>query len=202
MEKKETLQTEKYVREALSGEGSGHDWWHIHRVRQNALNIAETEGGDREIIELTALLHDIADSKNHDGDHSVGPKVARKWLESIDVSEEKIKHICTIIEKQSFSAKSSLMETIEGQIVQDADRLEAIGAIGIARCFAYGGNKNRLIYDPSGEDQSTSVQHFYDKLLKVKDLMNTETAKSIAEKRHKFIEAYLEQFYAEWEGKR
>ena len=164
-------QTEQYVKMAFEGEGSGHDWLHIDSVRKNSLKIANVEGGDIEIVELAALLHDIADSKNHNGDHSVGPKIARKWLESIDVPEEKIKHICTIIEKQSFSAKSSPMETIEAQIVQDADRLEAIGAIGIARCFAYGGNKSRSMYDPSGEDKSTSIQHFYDKLLKVKDLM-------------------------------
>ena len=190
--------TEQFVKNKHQGESSGHDWWHIEAVRKNALLIAQTETCDLEVVELAALLHDIADSKFHNGDHSAGALVARDWLESQKLVEQKIEHICKIIEKQSFSASSGILETIEAQIVQDADRLEALGAIGIARCFAYGGKKGRLIYDPTGITNQHSIQHFYDKLLTLIDLFNTEEGKKLAQPRHDFLKQFLDQFLNEW----
>jgi uncharacterized protein len=188
---------ELFVKTKLEGEASGHDWWHIQAVRRNAMLIAETETCDLLIVELAALFHDIADSKFNGGDHTVGPRIAREWSEAKGLSDEQITNICTIIQNQSYSANAGRLPTIEGRIVQDADRLEAIGAIGIARCFAYGGSKGRLIYDPTGETTEHSIQHFYDKLLNVKDLLNTKKGKELAEGRHKFLEYFLKQFHDE-----
>lgn len=209
------LQTTAFVKEKLSGEASGHDWWHVWRVWKTALYMCEKENANTFVVQLAALLHDIADYKFHGGDDSVGPRVARDWLESLAVEEEVIAHVCTIIKDASFKGAhvTSHMSTIEGKIVQDADRLDAIGAIGVARAFAYGGHKGREIYNPDipphmhnsfeeyKNNHSPAINHFYEKLLLLKDLMNTETAKRMAQERHAFMERYLEQFYTEWEGK-
>jgi len=204
--------TESFVREVLEGEGSGHDWWHIHRVRNNALNIAKKYEVDIFTIELAALLHDIADHKFHNGDETIGLRKAQEWLKSIDVSEDIIQNVLEIMSQMSYSS-GQIPNTLEGKIVQDADRIDAIGAIGIARTFAYGGFKKREIYNPNitpvkeqtleayKKNTDPTLNHFYDKLLKLKDMMNTEEAKSIAEKRHKYMEGFLAQFYAEWDAK-
>lgn len=204
------------MQQLLSGEGSGHDWWHILRVWNNAKTIAAREQADLFIVELAALLHDIGDHKFHNGDETVGPRMARAWLEQQAVPEETIVHVCSIIQQLSFkgAGTSSHMPTLEGQIVQDADRLDAIGAIGIARTFAYGGHKNREIHNPTiapelhtsfaqyKSSTAPTINHFYEKLLLLKDRMHTETAKEMAAGRHAHMEAYLEQFFAEWQGER
>ncbi len=208
--------TVAFVQDRLKFAEAGHDWWHIQRVWNNTKLILETESADRLVCELTALLHDIADSKFHDGDETIGPRVAGEFLASIGVEEQVIEQVKLIILNMSF--KASLGEVTyhskELEVVQDADRLDAIGAIGIARAFNYGGYKNREMYDPNiapkpnlskEEYKKTSaptINHFYEKLLLLKDKMNTPTAKAIAEQRHQFMEMFLQQFYAEWEGKR
>ena len=203
------------VRQKLEGEGSGHDWWHIYRVWKTAIHIGKEEKADMFVVELTALLHDIADWKFCGGDDTVGPKEARKILFKLEVSEEVIVHVCEIISTMAFKGAGvkSIVRTLEGKVVQDADRLDAIGAIGIARVFAYGGHKGRAIYDPEHKPvlhktkeeyikaEGSSVNHFYEKLLLLKELMNTDSAKKIAKERHKFMEEYLDRFYKEWEGK-
>lgn len=209
--------TADFVKEKMLGEGSGHDWWHVYRVWQLAKTIADTEPeANRLIVELGALLHDIADWKFADGDLEAGPRAARKWLESCNADEETITHIEDILRNTSFKgAKVALnLTSIEAKIVSDADKLDAMGAIGIARAFAYGGSKNRSMYEPDQKptlhatfeayktDQSHTVNHFYEKLLLLKDIMQTETAKKLAQSRHEYMEKYLEEFYAEWEGKR
>lgn len=208
------LQTEAYVRETLSADTAGHDWWHIYRVWKNAQQIARGEEVDLFVVELAALLHDIADHKFHGGDENIGPKTARAWLEKLDVEESVIAHVTEIIASLSFKGAqvATPMRTLEGKVVQDADRLDAIGAIGIARAFAYGGYKGRAIYDPNIPPEShgsfdaykksntPSINHFYEKLLLLKERMNTPTAHQIAETRHQFMETYLEHFYREWEG--
>ena len=206
-------QTAEFVKQKLEGEGSGHDWWHIYRVWQNAKSIAQEEGGNHFVIELAALLHDIADHKFHNGDESVGPKVAREFLSSIGAEENTLKMVIQIMEEISFS-KGMLPTSLEGKIVQDADRLDAIGAIGIARTFAYGGFMKREIYNPNipvedyenkeayKKNTNPTLNHFYDKLLKLKDLMNTAKGKHLAEGRHAYMKEYLNQFYLEWEGER
>jgi uncharacterized protein len=208
-------ETENYVKQLLSGEGSGHDWWHILRVWNNAKTIAAAEDADLFIVELAALLHDIGDHKFHNGDETVGPRMAADWLTQLKVPAKTIDHICNIISELSFkgAGTTSEMSTQEGRIVQDADRLDAIGAIGIARTFAYGGHKNREIYNPTIKPELHSnfeayknstgptINHFYEKLLLLKDRMHTGTALKMAEERHQYMEAYLQQFYAEWEGK-
>lgn len=214
MTEKEILkQTSDFVRQKLEGEGTGHDWWHIYRVWQNAKAIVKEEGGNVFVIELAALLHDIADHKFHNGDESVGPKVATAFLLSLDVFQVVIDQVIQIMEEISFS-KGMLPSSLEGRIVQDADRLDAIGAIGIARAFAYGGYKEREIYNPDipsteyatkeeyKKNTNPTVNHFYEKLLLLKDLMNTAKGKAMAEERHIFMKNYLEQFYQEWDGKR
>ncbi len=209
-------QTADFVRQSLAGAESGHDWWHIERVWNNAKLIAKSEDVDLFVVELAALLHDIADSKFHDGDEDIGPKKAGDYLQGLAVDDDTIEHIQKIIKNMSF--KASLGEVTfhskELEVVQDADRLDAIGAIGIARAFTYGGFKNRELYDPeiapdlnmSKEEYKNSsaptINHFYEKLLLLKDKMNTATGKKIARERHHFMETYLEQFYAEWNGKR
>lgn len=203
-----------FVKEQLNNAEGGHDWFHIERVYKNALLIAKEEVCNLQIVQLSALLHDIADSKFHDGDESVGPKVARRFLESQNVAGEIIDAVINIIENISFKGGNfeKKFSSIELDIVQDADRLDAIGAIGIARAFNYGGFKNRALYDPkiapnlnmSAEEykrsQAPTINHFYEKLLLLKDKMNTPTGKNIAKQRHQFMEKFLSEFYAEWEG--
>lgn len=208
--------TIKFVQEKLQNAESGHDWFHIERVYKNAVLISKSEKCNFFVVQLAALLHDIADSKFHDGDENIGPKTAELFLKSENVSEEIIFHVVQIIKNISFKGGNfkSKFNSIELQIVQDADRLDAIGAIGIARTFNYGGFKNRQIYNPeiipnlkmTKEEYKNStaptINHFYEKLLLLKDKMNTTTGKLIAEKRHQFMEVFLEQFFAEWEGSR
>lgn len=203
------------IRSTLEGEGSGHDWWHILRVWNMAKHLCEIERADFFVVELAALLHDIADWKFHDGDDTVGPRVAREILAGHEVNSIVADHVATIIATMSFKGAGvpTPMATLEGKIVQDADRLDAIGAIGIARTFAYGGNKNREMYNPEQKpiqhdskeayfnNGSHTINHFYEKLLLLKDRMNTNAAKSIAQGRHQFMEQFLERFYHEWEGK-
>jgi len=207
-------QTVQFVRQTLRGAESGHDWWHIQRVWNNAILISKTEHADTFIIELAALLHDIADSKFHDGDEEIGPQRAGEFLKSIGLEETIIIHIQQIIRNMSFKASLGQVDfhSKEMEVVQDADRLDAIGAIGIARAFTYGGYKNRELYNPdippaltmSKEDYKKSnaptINHFYEKLLLLKDKMNTDTGLRIAEERHRFMLTYLEQFYNEWNG--
>lgn len=206
-----------YVQKNLKGAEGGHDWFHIQRVYSNAQQIAKGETADGLVVSLGALLHDIADSKFHDGDETIGPKIASDFLKSINVKEEVIEHVIHIIDNISF--KNSLtsegkdrFNSIELQIVQDADRLDAIGAIGIARAFNYGGFKNRELYNPEiapnlnlskkeyKKSNAPTINHFYEKLLLLKDKMNTTTGKKMAEDRHVYMLNYLEQFYKEWHG--
>ena len=217
LEKTEIIsKTADFVRSKLEGEGSGHDWWHIQRVWNTAKNIASqtSEEADILIVELAALLHDIADHKFHGGDTTVGPKVAREWLKSIHVQEKVILHVAEIIHDLSFKGAevATPMNTIEGEIVQDADRLDAIGAIGIARAFAYGGYKSRELYNPEVKprmhtsfeayknDKGHTINHFYEKLFLLKDKMNTDIAKAIANERHQFMTEYVDRFLKEWNG--
>ena len=209
------IQTAKYIKLRLNGEGSGHDWWHVYRVWKNAVHIAESEEADLFIVELAALLHDIADWKFNDGNDDIGPQMAKEWLERLNVEETVVVHVCSIIHDISFKGAgvATNMKTIEGMIVQDADRLDAMGAIGIGRAFAYGGSKGREMYNPELKPENhnsfeqyknskgSSINHFYEKLLLLKELLNTETARKIAEKRHVFMEEYLSEFFLEWEGK-
>ena len=203
-----------FVKNQLTHAEGGHDWFHIERVYKNALLIAEEEECDLTVVKLAALLHDIADSKFHGGDESVGPKTARTFLESQNVSEAIISHVIAIIENISFKGGNfeKKFNSKELEIVQDADRLDAIGAIGIARTFNYGGFKNRPLYNPNIQpnlnmskeeyknSESPTLNHCYEKLLLLKDKMNTETGKKIAQKRHDFMVTFLSQFYAEWDG--
>ena len=203
-----------FVKQQLENAEGGHDWFHIERVYKNALLIAEGEDCDLTVVKLGALLHDIADSKFHGGDETVGPKTARTFLESQNVSEDIILHVIAIIENISFKGGNfeKKFNSKELEIVQDADRLDALGAIGIARTFNYGGFKNRPLYNPNIQpnlnmskeeyknSESPTLNHFYEKLLLLKDKMNTETGKKIAQKRHDFMVTFLSQFYAEWDG--
>ena len=203
-----------FVKKQLAHAEGGHDWFHIERVYKNALLIAKEEDCDLTVVKLEALLHDIADSKFHGGDESIGPKIAREFLESQNISEEIISHVIAIIENISFKGGNfeKTFSSKELEIVQDADRLDAIGAIGIARTFNYGGFKNRPIYNPNIQpklnmskeeyknSEAPTINHFYEKLLLLKDKMNTETGKKIAKKRHDFMVHFLAQFYAEWDG--
>ncbi len=203
-----------YVKQQLEGAEAGHDWFHIERVYRNALHIADQEHCNREVVQLAALLHDIADSKFHGGDESIGPKTARTFLESQHADAATIEHVVKIIENISFKGGKTerTFSSLELDIVQDADRLDAIGAIGIARTFNYGGFKNRPMYDPAiapnmhmtkeeyKASNAPTINHFYEKLLLLKDRMNTPTGRKLAEERHRFMEVFLAQFYAEWEG--
>lgn len=205
-----------FVKEKLDNAEGGHDWFHIERVYKNSILIAKEEDCDIMVVKLGALLHDIADSKFHDGDETIGPKIARTFLESENVFEETINHVINIIENISFKGGNfeNKFSSKELEIVQDADRLDAIGAIGIARTFNYGGYKNRALYNPSiapnlnmskeeyKNSNSPTLNHFYEKLLLLKDKMNTATGKKIALERHKYMENFLSQFYAEWEGEK
>ena len=208
-------QTEEHIKNKLSGESTGHDWWHIYRVRKIAIHIGSHENADLFVVQLAALLHDISDWKFNDGDFDAGPKLAGEWLEKLQVGEEIISHVREIIKGVSFKGAGvkTKMSTLEGMVVQDADRLDALGAIGIARAFAYGGHKNREIYNPrispewhgSFEEYKNgsgpTINHFYEKLLLLKDLMNTETAMKIAVERHSYMEQFLDRFFKEWDGK-
>lgn len=203
-----------FVKEKLNDAEGGHDWFHIERVYKNALLIAKDTDYDKTVVELGALLHDIADSKFHDGDETIGPKTARLFLESHNVSEDIIQHVVNIIENISYKGGNfeKKFSSVELDIVQDADRLDAIGAIGVARAFNYGGFKNRALYNPEiapvtnmtkeeyKKNNAPTINHFYEKLLLLKDKMNTEKGKQIAAERHRFMETFLSQFYAEWEG--
>ena len=205
-----------FVKEKLENAEGGHDWFHIERVYKNSILIAQEEECDLIVVKLGALLHDIADSKFHDGDETIGPKTARTFLESENVFEETINHVINIIENISFKGGNfeNKFSSKELEIVQDADRLDAIGAIGIARTFNYGGFKNRALYNPSiapnlnmskeeyKNSDAPTLNHFYEKLLLLKDKMNTATGKKIALERHKYMENFLSQFYAEWEGEK
>lgn len=219
----DTIQnTIAFVKNELKDAEGGHDWFHTERVYNNALLISEGEKVDKTVVALGALLHDIADSKFHDGDETVGPKKARQFLLTQNLShnggkaEEIILHVVQIIENVSFSGGNNSQDfhSKELEVVQDADRLDAIGAIGIARTFNYGGFKNRRMFDPEIEpnlnmtseeykkSNDPTINHFYEKLLLLKDGMNTETGRKIAEERHRFMEKFLQQFYDEWEGKK
>lgn len=205
--------TAAYMQEKFSGEGSGHDWWHIYRVWQNALFIAKSENADLLVVQLGALLHDIADWKFQDGDESAGERAARQYLASLEVPELIIAEVCRIINEISFKGAgvATPMSTLEGQIVQDADRLDAIGAIGIARAFAYGGFRHREMYNPNippenhgsfaayKNNSGPTVNHFYEKLLLLKDRMNTTTGRALARERHQYMLSFLNQFYREWD---
>lgn len=206
--------TETFVKQTLQNAEGGHDWWHILRVWNNAKLIAQTEEADLLTVELAALLHDIADSKFHNGDEEIGPKTAVDFLKNIEVDDAVIEHVKQIIRHMSFKSSFDQVgfSSEEMKVVQDADRLDAIGAIGIARAFTYGGFKNREMYNPEiapdfnltkeayKNSTAPTINHFYEKLLLLKDKMNTKTAKNIALQRHQFMELYLEQFAAEWNG--
>lgn len=201
-----------FVKEKLEGAEAGHDWFHIERVWKLSKKIAEKEGGNLDVIEISALLHDIADPKFHNGDETLALKISRDFLELENVAEEIIEQVLFIIKNISFKNRRELPENLplELQIVQDADRLDAIGAIGIARTFNFGGFKNNWMYHPEIEpnlgmnkeeykkSNGTTINHFYEKLLLLKDLMNTETAKQIATERHDFMLKFLDEFYKEW----
>ena len=205
-----------FVKKELKNAEGGHDWFHIERVFKNSVLISKDEKVDVFVVSLAALLHDIADPKFYNGDETVGPKVATKFLKEQEVHEQIINHVVHIIKhisfKNSFDKESKKFTSIELKVVQDADRLDAIGAIGIARCFNYGGFKNRALYNPEiipdlemtkeayKKSTAPTINHFYEKLLHLKDKMNTASGKKIAAQRHAFMETYLQQFYDEWDG--
>jgi uncharacterized protein len=205
-----------HVRELLAGDSSGHDWWHIERVRATALRIGRAERADLFVVELAALLHDIADWKFHGGDDSLGPRMADEWLTSLSVERPTIDHVYEIIAGLSFKGAkvATPMRTLEGQVVQDADRLDAIGAIGIARAFAYGGHKGQPLHEPQLAPQvhatfadykhrrTTTINHFHEKLLLLKDRMNTKTGRELAHERHAFMQEFLKRFSDEWHARR
>ena len=208
--------TKSFVKATLANAEGGHDWFHTLRVYNNAILISKDEKVDEFIVALGALLHDIADSKFEDGDETVGPKIAREFLFKHNVDSLVIEHVINIIENISFKGGNEAQQFKSGEldVIQDADRLDAIGAVGIARCFNYGGFKNRALYNPEIEPNlnmskeeykkstSPTINHFYEKLLLLKDRMNTKTGKQLAENRHQFMEDYLNQFYAEWNGEK
>ncbi|MFD2551578.1 HD domain-containing protein [Bizionia sediminis] len=218
MTKKDILKnTEYFVKETLRDAEGGHDWFHVERVYKNALHLAKTELVNDFVVALAALLHDIADSKFHDGNDNIGPEKAKQFLLTQQVPLPVIAHVVQIIKHMSYSSGldgNKAFNSAELQVVQDADRLDALGAIGIARAFNYGGFKNRPLYNPDIKpnlnmdkaayraSSAPTINHFYEKLLRLKNSMNTETGKKMAAQRHQFMEAYLEQFYAEWHGQR
>ncbi|XMO87805.1 HD domain-containing protein [Algibacter sp. AS12] len=211
--------TKIFVKEELINAEGGHDWFHIERVYKNSLLIAKAEPVDTFIVALGALLHDIADSKFHNGDETVGPKKAREFLFKLNIDSKTIEHVVKIIENISFKSSLSTnnataFKSPELDVVQDADRLDAIGAIGISRCFNYGGFKNRALYNPDIEPNlnmtkaeyknstAPTINHFYEKLLLLKDKMNTKTGKKLANARHEYMLDFLKQFYSEWNGEK
>lgn len=209
-------QTIRYVKQELAGAEAGHDWFHIERVYKNALQILQDEPANQEVVILGALLHDIADSKFHNGNEDIGPEKADAFMTSIGIDEEVKNHVVKIIQNISFKGGNFQQQfsSLELNIVQDADRLDALGAIGVARAFHFGGFHNRIIYDPMEKPKmdmskeeykkhiGTTINHFDEKLLRLKDMMNTPAGKKIAEHRHQFMKQFLEQFYAEWNGER
>lgn len=209
-------ETAKYVRLQLKGAEAGHDWWHILRVWNTTKLILQTEPADSLVCQLAALLHDIADSKFYGGDEEIGPRLAGEFLHRINVRPNVVEHVQHIIRHISYKNtldQEATFHSKELEIVQDADRLDAIGAIGIARAFHYGGFKNREMYNPEivfqrnmdresyKQTDAPTLHHFYDKLLLIKDKMNTPTGRSLAESRHRFLKTFLQQFYYEWNGK-
>ena len=204
--------TSDFVKKELANAEGGHDWWHIYRVWQLAKQIAKAEKVDLFIVDLGALLHDIADSKFHNGDEEIGPQKAQEFLTSLDVGEEIISHVTNIISNISFKVgkENQTFDSPELNVIQDADRLDAMGAIGIARAFNYGGYKNRQLFNPEirpnlkmpkkdyKNNNSPTINHFYEKLLLLKDLMNTKIGRELAEQRHAFMQTYLNEFYKEW----
>lgn len=207
--------TAEHIESLLAGDSSGHDFWHIERVRSAAMTIGEREGADLFVVELAALLHDVADWKFHGGDDSAGPLAARAWLSELGVDEPTIEHVAEIVATLSFKGAgvATPMRTLEGQVVQDADRLDAIGAVGIARTFAYGGHAGQAMHDPElapsphqsfaqyKSQRTTSINHFHEKLLLLKDRMNTDSGKQLAEARHEYMVEFLRQFDSEWHGR-
>lgn len=202
-----------FVKKQLQGAEAGHDWFHVERVWKLSQKIAAKEGGNLPVIELAALLHDIADPKFHNGDEHLALEISEDFLKQENISKEITENVLYIIRNISFKNKKVLDNpSLELQIVQDADRLDAIGAIGIARAFNFGGYKNNVIYDPDIPPQlnmskeeykksnGTTINHFYEKLLLLKDLMNTETGRKMAAERHRFMLAFLDEFYREWKG--
>lgn len=189
----------EYARSIFEGDASGHDFDHTLRVFHTATRLAEEEGADLQTVQLAALLHDVDDRKLSPKTYE-GKLRAVKFLQENGVSQEKIEEIVDIISRISFSAKMAPPESVEGQCVQDADRLDALGAIGIARTFAFGGSRGRRMHDPEGKDANASIQHFYDKLLLLKQSMHTPTGRRMAEERDLYMRRFLEQFYAEWDG--
>lgn len=215
MTKKEIIDvTASHVRSLCLGEGSGHDWWHIHRVRQLGLRLAQEEGADPYIVELAILLHDVADWKFRGGDETAGSREATLWLRGLGAEDAVVRHVAEIIAGLSYKGAGvpTPMSTIEGMVVQDADRLDAIGAIGIARAFAYGGHRGRELHSPDvppephgsfdsyKKSTGPTINHFYEKLLLLKDRMNTKGARRIAIERHRTMELFLERFFKEWDG--
>jgi uncharacterized protein len=210
------VKTIDFVKISLSEAEGGHDWWHIYRVWKTTKHIARYEEVNMFIVELGALLHDIADSKFHNGDEEIGPRKAKAFLESMNVESELIDHVVKIIDNISFKG-GKLAQTFKSpelDVIQDADRLDALGAIGIARTFNYGGFKGRTIYNPEikpnynltkeeyKNSDAPTLNHFYEKLLLLKELMNTQTGRKMAEERHAFMLSYLDQFYKEWDGEK
>lgn len=208
--------TAEFIKNKFAKDTTGHDWWHIYRVWQLSKHIAKEEKGPNMlVVELAALLHDIADHKFHDGNFEIGAKKAREWLSSLKLDEDTTSHVENIVRNVSFKSANIKpnLNTLEGQIVHDADKLDAIGALGIARVFTFGGSRGRLVYDPDqphlrnytyerAHMQNTSaIHHFYEKLLHLKNRMYTKTGKKMAAHRHKFMEDFLEEFYKEWDGK-
>jgi uncharacterized protein len=207
--------TTQFVKQQLGNAEGGHDWFHIERVWKNAQLISHSESGNKLVIELSALLHDIADYKFNNGDERIGPRMTENFLESIQVERSIIKEVVFIVENISFKGghNENINKSIELAIVQDADRLDAIGAIGIARTFNFGGFKGNSMYDPSQKpkinqskeeykkSKGTTINHFHEKLLLLKDLMNTKTGKILAENRHNYMIDFLQQFQNEWDGK-
>jgi len=216
-EQKQTVErTVQLVKEKLGEDTTGHDYFHIMRVRTLAARLAALEGADVFVVELAALLHDIADWKFHGGDLNEGPRVASEWLQSIGEKPQTIERVAAIIKEVSYKGAGvrTTPASLEGKVVQDADRLDALGAIGIARTFAYGGRFERQMYDPdrppvmhqSFEEyknaKGTTLNHFYEKILLLKDRLNTDSARALAEERHKYVADFVERFLLEWEGKK
>lgn len=219
MNKEEIIKkTETFVKDTLKGSEAGHDWSHIERVVRNARTIGKSENADLFVTELAALLHDIADSKFHDGNEEIGPERSERFLKELGLPEDDVEHVVNIVRYVSFKNEldpggNDGFDSLELRVLKDADRLDAIGAIGIARAFHYGGFKNRSLYDPSIpplENQSKeqykkstapTINHFYEKLLLLTDKMKTKTGREMAEKRHSFMEEFLDHFYKEWAGR-
>ena len=213
-ERKIIENTTFFVKETLKNAEGGHDWFHIERVYRTSLSIAKTENVNTFIVALGSLLHDIADAKFYDGDETIGPKMAKNFLQTQQVSDKAIEEVIYIINNISFKNSIGKTESIpitkELQVIQDADRLDAVGAIGIARAFNYGGFKNRVLYDPSikpnlkqtkeeyKKSKAPTINHFYEKLFLLKDMMNTKTGEIMAQERHDYMEDFLKQFYKEW----